>query len=146
MGLKNCLLAGVIFLTMESIFQPPVAGIKIHTFNFIVTGRRLAVKLGGIFNKQTKPQKTIHEKVFISRKPLKLYTMYTEKEIEAKITLLVKEHEELMDWLSLGENVSKIDDTTFGMMILLESVQKAYLNSLISLKNYISANPDAYKY
>jgi len=72
--------------------------------------------------------------------------MYTKKELEAKITLLVKEHEELIDWLSLGKNVSKIDDTTFGMMILLESVQKAYLNSLISLKNYISANPDAAKY
>lgn len=72
--------------------------------------------------------------------------MYTEKEIEAKITLLVKENNELIDWLSLGKNISKIDDTTFGMMLLLESVQKAYLNSLISLKNYISANPDAYKY
>lgn len=131
---------------MESIFQPPAAGIKIHTFNFIVTGRRLAVKLGGIFNNQTKPKKTIHEKVVIGKKPLKLYTMYTEKEIEAKITLLVKENNELIDWLSLGKNVSKIDDTTFGMMLLSESVQKAYLNSLISLKNYISANPDAYKY
>jgi len=143
--LKNCLLAGVIFLTMQSIFQPPATGIK-YTFNFIVTGRRSAVKLGGIFNKQTKPQKTIHEKVVISRKPLKLYTMYTEKEIEAKITLLVKENNELIDWLSLSKNLSKIDDTTFGMMLLLESVQKSYLNSLISLKNYISTNPDAYKY
>ena len=48
--------AGVIFLTMESIFRPPVAGTTIHTFNFIVTGRRLAVKLGGIFkSKQNKP-------------------------------------------------------------------------------------------
>ena len=52
---KNCLLAGVIFLTMESIFQPPAVGIK-YTFNFIVTGRRLAVKLGGIFkSKQNRP-------------------------------------------------------------------------------------------
>lgn len=137
--------AGVIFLTMESIFQPPALGHFKITFNSIVKGCCLAVKLGG-FLKVKKTTKTIHEKVIIGRKPLKLYTMYTEKEIEAKITLLVKEHQELIDWLSLGKNVSKIDDTTFGMMILLESVQEAYLNSLLSLKNYISANPDAYKY
>jgi len=55
LGFKNCLLAGVIFLTMESIFRPPAAGIK-YTFNFIVTGRRSAVKLGGILtSKQNKP-------------------------------------------------------------------------------------------
>lgn len=72
--------------------------------------------------------------------------MYTKKQLDARITLLVKDYDELKEWLSKGENVSKIDDTLFGMMISLVNAQVIHLSLMSNITNYLEQNPDAAKY